>query len=186
MVREDDWLFYDYSSLHQFLRTTADEESSFRKAMGNMQVIYCHEFTMTYRIEDLAPPNLRDMEKTCSIYHVPSAALAEVSLAEVTDNDTDYLERGWCAAEMQWSQSRSNTDSTWRITDNGLDREESKRAPMPPEIFRSLAEEGKLKFTHRSDLEPVLHLQETVFIQKAKACESLSLSRVEPAPRLSF
>ena len=181
-VKKDDWIFYDFISLYQFLRTDEQQEVSFRRAMGNMNLLYCHEHTVTLRIEDLTPAEIQteSKQKTCKVYHVASASCAEVRVENLKLNATPYLERGWCAAEMQWSQSRSSTDSFWRLSDAGLDLLEAKRAPMPPDLFLALAKEGKLRFTHRSDLDPVLALQEKFFLQKASTCESLSMSRLEP------
>ena len=52
-LEDEDWCFYDYCSLPQFLRLTRGQEVSFRRAMQNMQVLYCHEETATYRIDEL-------------------------------------------------------------------------------------------------------------------------------------
>ena len=40
------WLFIDYISLFQYKRSTP-EETSFRRAMEHMHLLYCHEYTMT-------------------------------------------------------------------------------------------------------------------------------------------
>ena len=47
------------------------------------------------------------------------------------------------------------------------------RIPTTPENFRSKMAEAK--FTHRSDAESVIRLQENIFLQKVTACEHLEL-----------
>ena len=47
------------------------------------------------------------------------------------------------------------------------------RIPMTPENFRSKME--KAVFTHRSDAESVIRLQEKIFFEKVTACEHLEL-----------
>jgi len=47
------------------------------------------------------------------------------------------------------------------------------RIPMTPEKFRSEME--KAVFTHRSDAESVIRLQEKIFFEKVTVCEHLEL-----------
>ena len=147
-------------------------------------MVYSHECTVTFRITALAPSEQQDPRRLCAVYHMPSFGMKEIEVEQLLWNSVPYDKRGWCAAETQWSQTRNSSESTWTLTETGRNELESKRAPMPPELFRQRAEEGKLRFTHRSDLSPVLDRQEAVFKKKAAHCESLSLSRLEPDLRL--
>ena len=52
---QDYYFFIDFMSLYQYERSTDEQNRSFQAAMRNMQVIYCHEWTQTWRIESLAP-----------------------------------------------------------------------------------------------------------------------------------
>lgn len=47
--------------------------------------------------------------------------------------------------------------------------------PMPPDIFRECVKTLNLRFTHRSDENPVCELQAKVFFQKAAECARLDL-----------
>ena len=65
-----------------------------------------------------------------------------------------------CIAELQWSATRSVASLSKEIDQDETDM--AGQAPMPPEVFVPLFKE-KLKFTHRSDMDTVLKLQEKVF-----------------------
>ncbi|CAE7590111.1 Nlrc3 [Symbiodinium natans] len=203
-----DWeaaIFVDYMSLHQFPRTE-EQDVYFAKGMANMHLLYAHDTTWSLRIEDLTP-GLHDrpgpeLSGTAKVFYLPDDAVTDVALAELRDTDetgscgagchfgcrppcpqlhrnsTPYLQRGWCRAEVQWSLARTGS---WRSIRIPFREGRNSEAPMAPAEFRAQAERGTLKFTHRSDLEPVLQLQARVFREKAAEATQLSLAHLPEA-----
>ena len=177
------WLFIDYTSLFQYKREEdSPEDKSFRKAMNAMHVLYCHEYNLTLAIWSLTPQKLweklsGDGHKVL-IYHEPSGAMKEVTLEELTRNLVEYLSRGWCQAELQWSTTRSDSTAHQRI-DKGKTGRARFRAVMPlrPVLFKKKMQ--SLKFTHRSDTDTVFHLQESVFMEKVTTCKQGTFSEVD-------
>ena len=168
--------------------------------MQNMHVLYSHDETWTFRIEELTPglhgPG-PELPGTVEVFHLPKGAVATVALAELRNvdgegrcgpgcgdscphlhrNDVPYLHRGWCAAEVQWSLARVAAWRSLRIPFRGL----CSAAPTAPTEFRTFAEGGVLRFTHRCDLEPVVQLQEKVFREKSAAATGLYLGDLPEA-----
>eukprot|EP00930_Biecheleria_cincta_P070574 TRINITY_DN58208_c0_g1_i1.p1 TRINITY_DN58208_c0_g1~~TRINITY_DN58208_c0_g1_i1.p1 ORF type:complete len:594 (-),score=82.98 TRINITY_DN58208_c0_g1_i1:334-2115(-) len=191
---KDIWLFVDYISLYQYKRKDARQQRSFERAMCNMHVMYAHNWTWTVRIGELTPCTLADTQKGGSIciYHEPSNNVLEIPLASVKTvqedgscgvgcgsrcpnlhaNTTLYAQRGWCQAELQWSNMRDRSRSLVLPSRAGSDS----KAPMPPEVFSERVKEGQLKFTHRDDEATALRLQAMVFADKASKCQKLDLS----------
>ena len=170
------WLFIDYSSLFQYKRFMF-EEISFRRAMAHMHLLYCHEYTMTLRVQSCSSDQLWNLRGQAGhmvrIYDEERGTVREVPLNRLTRNPTEYLDRGWCQAELEWSSTRSASTSNQRIdVDMGNESKSSQKlkgkAPMTPDEFRSQMQE--LKFTHRSDADAVFHLQESVFMEKVTRC----------------
>jgi len=178
VVDADSWYFYDYVSLYQFKRTVASQEKSFRRAIKNMHVLYAHEHSSTLRIETLTPSDEMRMDARVLVYHAPSDEVRSVTVARLKANRTAYRDRGWCIAELCWSSTRSLGSLSKEIDEAEADTEG--QAPMPPEIFVPLFEE-KLHFTHRSDMDTVLKLQERVFHEKAQKNEILKLEKLSSA-----
>lgn len=184
------WFFYDYVCLYQFKRMENHQEDSFRKAMGNMHVLYAHECTRTISIQKAAPPSWIDPEKSIPIYYNHSGKVEPRPIKSLILNDTPYIKRGWTQAELLWSSSRAqmlfipelNLSISGCTTDAELlDGEASNAAqraevPVTPEIFKQRTEE--LVFTHRVDLDPVIRLQAKVFHYKASSALSLSLQQL--------
>ena len=181
--KADIWVFYDYSSLFQYERRNSDEERSFRAAMRNMHLMYAHESTLTFRIETLTPEHvweatMADEEAVIKVYDAGSKTLKEKPLKSLKENRTPYRLRGWCMSEIEWSSlrgvnaqhqqiDRSNAAETQKSDDlNG-------RVPMTPEKFRQEMEQAK--FTHRSDADAVMYLQEKIFREKVTECQHLVL-----------
>ena len=178
----------------------------FAKGMAHMHLLYAHDETWSLRIEDLTP-GLHDrpgpeLPGTAKVFYLPDNAVTDVALAELRDTDetgscgagchfgcsppcpqlhrnsTPYLQRGWCRAEVQWSLAR---DCPWKSIRIPFREGRNCEAPMAPAEFRAEAERGTLKFTHRSDLEPVLQLQAKVFREKAAEATVLSLGQLPEA-----
>eukprot|EP00434_Breviolum_minutum_P038721 symbB.v1.2.034361.t1/scaffold4422.1/size39833/1 len=178
VVEADSWYFYDYVSLYQFKRNMASQEKSFRRAMANMHVLYAHEHSSTLRIETLTPSDEMHMDATVLVYHAPSDEVKPVPVADLIANRTAYRDRGWCIAELCWSSTRSLGALSKEIDEAEADTKG--QAPMPPEIFVPLFKE-KLQFTHRSDIDAVLKLQDRVFHEKAQKNEILKLEKLSRA-----
>lgn len=186
----DIWIFYDYVSLYQFERETDAQRENFGKAMGNMHVMYAHESTLTFRIESLTPDDVWEAMKPKNlvpVWHVESRKVVPRGLKDLVENRTPYTDRGWCKAEIEWSSARSENAQNQQIDllDKVIDDEselssaESEEAELKcrvvrtPEQFRIDMETSK--FTHRSDAECVVDLQEKIFFEKVTACEDLVL-----------
>ena len=162
VVEVDSWYFYDYMSLYQFRRNAASQEKGFRRAMANMHVLYAHEHSSTLRIETLTPLDEMHMDATVLVYHAPSDKVQAVPVADLTANRTPYRDRGWCVAELCWSSTRSFGSSSKEVDETGSGEVDmTGQAPMPPDVFIPRFKE-KLQFTHRSDMDAVLKLQEKV------------------------
>ena len=172
------WLFYDYVSLFQFERH-GSEEQSFRRAMANMHVVYAHEHTRTFRIERLTPKSIWEasLDDPVRVYDPEAGKVIERPLKSLVANFVPYGDRGWCKAEIEWSSARASSQSHRRI-DPHEEREDGAglhgRVPMAPEVFKEVM--AQAKFTHRSDADAVLRLQERIFHEKVSSCEMAVLS----------
>ena len=164
------WLFVDYMSLFQYKRSEGEQELSFRAAMNNMHVFYAHDSTYTLRVEGLTPAARWEKckDERILIFHEPSGGVVPVPVHSLTRNDTPYEERGWCRAELEWSSCRKESWRNVRIdgdpgarpgTDSGANMASDFKGRVPRTPGDFAAGVGALKFTHRSDLEPVIRLQ---------------------------
>jgi len=167
---DKDWFFIDFMSLYQFKRERSVEEESFRAAMCNMHVLYAHEWTQTWIIQNLPEAAPSRNAGTVEIYDLPSDKVVECPATSVEANLIPYEGRGWCQAEWQWSLARSCD-----LTDIISSEDRSNKAPMAPEVFAKMIESGELKFTHRNDSGPVMTLQRKVFMDKALSVDALRL-----------
>ncbi|CAE7525324.1 NLRC3 [Symbiodinium microadriaticum] len=170
------WLFFDQISLFQFKRSE-EQDRSFRLAMGHMHLLYCHEHTLTLRVQSISSDEVWEQGvkegRVVKIYDEKTGEVRSVPLTELTRNQNPYLERGWCQAEFEWSSTRAQSTRNQRIDVSGESQILQGKVPMTPEVFRKQVQ--KLKFTHRSDLDPVYHLQEKVFMEKVTNCKHLKL-----------
>ena len=173
------WVFIDFICLPQYYRT-AEEQVFFRKAMANMHVLYAHEKVFrVIRLEELAdesakasPPDFIDIYYEEEGAPPGSGKFGPQPFSRLELNDTPYHERGWCEAEKQWMSTKEQI--------NGF-------APMTPARFQERVKRGHqnfpdglvLKFTHRSDEEIVVKLQEKIFVQQAARRKSLRASLPE-------
>ena len=186
------WIFYDFLSLFQYFRESEAQQFSFGLAMANMHVLYAHELSVTWRIESLTPAErwekaLRE-DEMITVFHSESKVVEPVLIKELVHNPTPYNNRGWCIGEMEWSSDRQETaqnqlidirSDTARQQGGGL--ELLARVPTSPEHFAVKMDTAA--FTHRSDADAVVHLQEKIFLEKVKRNESLNL---EGLPRSEF
>ena len=181
---DDIWVFYDYLSLFQFQRDTAEQEASFRRAMSNMHVMYAHQSTLTFRLERLTPVETWTARKEDStykvpIYHLPSSAIAWIPLSELMENFTMYLERGWCRAEIEWSAARGIPTQNIAIDGEPGKEVTVKMVPTAPEVFEQHM--ATSAFTHRNDATTVVDLQRKIFKQKVTVRNHLKLEHLTQA-----
>ena len=155
------WLFIDYICLPQYKRTE-EEEVCFRRAMKAMHVLYAHAAIWhVIRLEDIAPTLHFQLSDFIEIYCESTNKVELRPFAELLLNRVPYSQRGWCIAEVQWMSTK---DSIFGY------------APLTPTMFQERVKRGLedredglvLKFTHRDDLDIVVRLQETVFLQHSQ------------------
>ena len=153
--------------LPQYYRT-AEEQVFFKRAMANMHVLYAHRSVQwVFCLENLADesakafaPDFIDIYYEAEGAEPGSGKFGPQPFSKLELNETPYHERGWCEAEKQWMSTRRFIGGF---------------APMTPARFRERVERGHrnlpdglvLKFTHRSDEEIVVKLQEKIFLQQA-------------------
>ena len=177
-------VFVDFVCLPQYYRT-AEEQVFFKKAMANMHVLYAHQFVHRVdRLENLAdenakrsPPNFIDIYYEEAGAEPGSGKFGPQPFSKLELNGTPYHQRGWCEAEKQWMNTKEDIKGF---------------APMTPERFRERVERGHqnlpdglvLKFTHRSDEEIVVRLQEKIFVQQAPRRKKLIAKELPEAELL--
>ncbi|CAE7939042.1 NLRC3, partial [Symbiodinium necroappetens] len=175
------WVFYDYMSLFQFKRQTEAQNESFRRSMNAMHMLYAHDSTHTFRIESLTPQDVWNtmLDESVPVYREETSAVEPRPLRCLTPNSNPYLQRGWCMAEIEWSSTRSDSSMHQRIGPGSEGAEHpGGRVPMAPDLFREQMHQAV--FTHRSDVESVIRLQEKIFFQKVTVCKELTLSWLVP------
>ncbi|CAE7383523.1 NLRC3 [Symbiodinium sp. CCMP2592] len=176
----DIWFFLDYVSLFQYKRTPQQDES-FRRAMENMHVLFCHECTWTFRLEGLTPDAVwqNSSEHQVRVYDAKSGIVRAHPLSGLISNRLPYRSRGWCVAVAEWSSLRSKTEQNQRIDSPLPGSSENQlhgKAPTAPAVFAMTA--TKLMCTHRSDLEAVIQLQREIFYEKVEVCKEALLTNL--------
>ncbi|CAE7643758.1 NLRC3 [Symbiodinium necroappetens] len=150
--------------------------------MQDMHVLYAHECTRTFRIENLTPDDVweeaqNNSEYRVRVYDSERASVRDRPLKELVANRVLYRNRGWCKAEVEWSSARSHSEQNrWIDAPEQEPTELLGKVPMVPEIFAE--EMNSAAFTHRSDAEEVKKLQFKVFIQKVSECEEALFERL--------
>ena len=175
------WLFYDYVSLFQWQRKTTKQERSFRRAMGNMHLLYAHQSSLTFRLERLTPPDVWSAARSdetfkVPVYHEASGSVVFIPLRDLVENRVDYNGRGWCIAEKEWSAARSVLGQNMVINDeeDASEKQRTKKVPTAPNAF--IGQMTSSEFTHRNDQESVVHLQRKIFHDKVTVRKHLKLS----------
>ena len=174
----DCWAFVDFICLPQYYRTP-QEQVFFKRAMANMHALYAHRSVLrVLRLEHLAdesakasPPNFIEIYYEEAGAEPGSGKFGPQPFSKLELNDTPYHERGWCEAEKQWMCTKEDIEGY---------------APMTPARFRERIERGHqnlpdglvLKFTHRSDEEIVVKLQEKIFLQQTQRRKRLHAFRL--------
>ncbi|OLP79447.1 Protein NLRC3 [Symbiodinium microadriaticum] len=181
--KEWSWYFYDYMSIYQFYRGSAE---SYQQQWGGrnrdpLPRVPAHEYTHTYFITKLSPARALDTTHKIEVFFAPdedgaAGQMQEVPIKDLKRNDTPYFERGWCEAEMQWSCMRGQASQTVALDFHEHSRALSLycRAPMPPDVFQRQVERNELRFTHANNSKDVMKLQRRVFLDKAARLEVLS------------
>lgn len=154
------WVFVDFISLYQYKRNDS-QDSSFRKALDRMHMLYSHEMVQVDILEDLTPEKMK-VDGTLFVYDPTEDAMKWVPITSLKLNPLPHALRGWCQAEKEWARLRM------MLTAMGI--------PTPPEIFRQRM--GQMKFTHRDDAEQVFQLQAKVFREKISGTTHLHLERL--------
>ncbi|CAE7821393.1 Nlrc3 [Symbiodinium sp. CCMP2456] len=181
--KEWSWYFFDYMSIYQFYRGSAEsyQQQCFDRAMARMHYFYAHEYTHTYFITKLSPARALDTTHKIEVFYAPdgdgeAGQIKEVPIKDLKRNGTPYFERGWCEAEMQWSCMRGKASQTVALDFFEHSRPLSLhgRAPMAPDVFQRLVQRNELRFTHADNSKDVMELQRRVFLQKAASLEVLS------------
>ena len=146
-------------SLFQFQRLSQKQNVSFGRTMQHMHVLYCHEKTSMLRIESLTPEaDIAEAERKqdrVMMYHHCTGLVKPVPVTELVKNRTPYSQRGWCAAERDWSSTRAATNLSREV--DAPEGEKGGLAPMVPEAFRQNVAH-QLKFTHLDDVEDRLQI----------------------------
>ena len=159
-------IFIDFSSLHQYPRTTVSQQECFKLATENMQCLYTAVWAKIVRVEELEPWG--DLSKSVEICKMSGTVgtMVMVSLQELKRNDVPFIQRGWCIAERCWMASKAFGQN------NLVCGSSSPFGLMSPDEFDNYVDsKGDLKFTHRSDVVPVKALVRQVF-EKQKASMS--------------
>ena len=155
--------------------------------MANMHLMYCHECNLTLRIESLTPERtwnamMANENEQVPVWDQKTKTVKALPLKSLVENRNLYLERGWCMAEVEWSSLRrvnaqhQHIDKPKAGDDPDKSEEDQNlngKIPTTPERFKAAMK--KSKFTHRSDEEAVIHLQEKIYFEKVTACEELIL-----------
>ena len=181
------WVFMDFLSIYQY-EQTPEQRKKFELAMQDMHLMYAHESTMTLRLEHLTPPEkiaeaLKDKRNTVKIWHDQAKEVKYAPISDLKWNNREYIRRGWCRTEVQWSSTRSTVLSNQQI-DSHLNSAETKlpkfncQVAEAPEQFRLRTRSDEIQFMRPSDESVVLALQEKVFHQKAEKCEHLVVENV--------
>ena len=103
-------------------------------------------------------------------------------LRDLKENRTPYLRRGWCLAEMRWSELRARPNTVVVVDKKQPNKAQS--APWAPETFKEELErkddagEWFYKFTHRDDMAPVLESYRQAFVAKALGIPVLDFSQL--------
>ena len=162
------WVFFDYMCLFQW-RRTPQEERSYQKAMTNVQVMYAHSSTLTFRMEHLTPEDLwkkalEEEEYQIPVYDGESRTIKQLPLKDLVHNRNSYHERGWCQGEKEWAAARSVQAQNVVIDGEEDEEEKIKKVPTDPEAF--ILRMGSAKFTWANDRNSVIDLQRKIFKQK--------------------
>ena len=163
--------FYDFSSLAQYVRHTEQEKTEFAAAMKSMHLLYADDGVFTLRIQDTPEWPQEVLTKTVRIWSDPDGGVVDRAVSELTANkhtgakgrnSTEYVDRGWCAAECSWIAT-GGALLKWL---NAGKRHSG--VLLTPEAFEEKTKSGKLTFTFNGDMGAVTALQREVFEHAAQ------------------
>ena len=162
------WIFLDYVSLYQW-RRNPKEERSYQKSMTNVQVLYAHSSTLTFRMEHVTPDDvwtkaLKDEEYRIPVYDGDSRQIKLLPLKDLVHNRNSYHERGWCQGEKEWAAARSVPAQNLVIDGEENEEEKTKKIPTDPDVF--IHQISTAKFTWANDRASVVDLQRKIFKEK--------------------
>ncbi|CAK9050365.1 unnamed protein product [Durusdinium trenchii] len=152
-----------------------------------------------WRLGKLTPPSVKRRQicqgRTIPVYIVAEGKVVEVPLKRLKRsvdgkcgpscddhcrnlhaNDIVYLGRGWCRAEYEWAKPNTVDISRQGVCLRRCCAQHHSwfyrfSLPWTPEAFQRNVSTNTLKFTHRSDIKPVIELQRKVFDQKVATLE---------------
>ena len=155
-------------------------EAQCQKAMTNVQVMYSHSSTLTFRMEHITPQDmwmraLTDEDYKIPVYDGESREIKLLPLKDLMPNRNDYNERGWCLGEKDWAAARS-VPAQNLVIDGEEDEEKIKKIPTEPGAF--IHRMRRAKFTWANDRDSVIDLQRKIFKQKVTICKRLHLTEL--------
>ena len=147
--------------------------------MTNVQVMYSHSSTLTFRMERITPQDmwtraLNDEDYKIPVYDGESRGIKLLSLKDLMPNRNDYNERGWCSGEKDWAAARSVPAQNLLIDGEEDEEEQIKKIPTEPGQF--MHRMATAKFTWANDRDSVIDLQRKIFKQKVTICKGLHLT----------
>ena len=84
------WVFFDYISLHQYKRSTAQDQL-FQRALHDMHILYAHEAVEVHLLEDLTPESLKGSRKgAIPVYCEGKDTVKAVPIQDLKLNVTPY------------------------------------------------------------------------------------------------
>ncbi|CAE7341420.1 tea1 [Symbiodinium natans] len=179
-------VFIDFMSLYQSRQSKKHEEKAFQDAMRSMHLLYTHDWTYTVCVTSLTPPASKAGRRPsrlhvyCEAPHSDGPGLQWCEPSSLNHNSAEYLQRGWCLAELQWSSLRSSMKFGHVLgTTSFKSQHLLQRAPKGPAMFRR--ELAKSAFTHRSDFSFLAAAQQMVFEEKARDAQALELEGLPEA-----
>ena len=85
------WVFVDFISLYQYKRN-GSQDSSFRKALDRMHMLYSHEMVQVDILEDLTPEKMK-VDGTIFVYDPTEDAMKWVLITSLKLNPTPHALR---------------------------------------------------------------------------------------------
>ena len=149
--------------------------------MTNVQVMYSHSSTLTFRMEHITPQDMWTRALNDEDYKIPAydgerRGMKLLPLKDLMPNRNNYNERGWCLGEKDWSAARSVPAQNLLI--DGEEDEKEKRKKIPTEPGQFTHRMRTAKFTWANDRESVIDLQRKIFKQKVTICKRLDLTEL--------
>eukprot|EP00439_Symbiodinium_sp_Y106_P023285 s4861_g2.t2 len=178
-------VFIDFMSLYQF-RRQKHQEKAFQRALCQMHLLYVHDWTHTVSLTGLTPWSWKDRQGPtspqlhCELPGSDVVGLQRCQPGALKGNSTEYLQRGWCLAELQWSCLRSSRKFGQVLgTASFKSQQLLQKAPKSPTSFRYELE--KTCFSQPSDFFLLVSAHGLAFQEQARELEILELESLPEA-----